>query len=169
MPSDGRPQRANRPGEPPGSPRRRRQRGDKPRGSVGPPRRRGAILLVVIVLLAIVSALSFSMIKVGLVRRQAIRSEQWGVQAGWLAESALERAAWRLAADPDYAGETWKLSPEELGRDDSAVVTIEVEGVPGQPGRRAVRVKADYPDALRHRTRRSKQQIIELPGGGTKP
>jgi len=133
------------------------------------PSRRGAILLVVIVLVAIVSLLSISMLKLGLVRRQAVRSELWGVQADWLAESALERAAWRLAADPQYAGETWKLSAGELGGRDPAVVTTEVESVPGQPGRRTVRVKADYPDAPRHRARRSKQQIIELPVGGTKP
>jgi hypothetical protein len=84
------------------------------------------------------------------------------VQAAWLAESGLERAAWRLAAEADYAGETWALSADQLAAADPAVVQIRVETMPEQPHRRVVHVQADYPDHPQHRARESKQAVVEL-------
>jgi type II secretory pathway component PulK len=127
-----------------------------------PPRRRGVVLLAVIVLVGVASLVAVSILKLAAARRETLRGELRQLQSDWLAESGLERAAARLAADPRYPGETWILDPETLGGRDAAVVRIEVQPVPGQAGRRLVRVRADYPDDARRRARRSKQRLIDV-------
>ena len=54
----------------------------------------------------------------------------------------------RLAANANYAGETWIIPATELAAGDSAAVNIHVETIAGQSERRSVRVEADYADAL---------------------
>ena len=84
-------------------------------------------------------------------------------QADWLAESGIECAAARLAADPKYRGETWNVSAAELGGRDDGTVAIRVEDLPGRPGSRAIRVEADYATDPAQRTRLGQTAIIELP------
>ena len=93
--------------------------------------------------------------------RQAVQMNQRSLQASWLAEAGVERAAARLAADPKYAGETWIISAKELAADDDAVVRIQVETIAGQPERRSVRVEADYADAPEYRCRQVKQIVVD--------
>jgi len=126
-------------------------------------RRRGTVLVAVLVCVAVVGAVILSSVKLAATQRQAIEREAWQVQAVWLAEAGLERAAARLAVDNDYQGETWKIPPEPFGHDLSAVVTIEVLPVEDRPDRRTVRVSADYPDDPIHRCRRTKQAVVALP------
>jgi len=130
--------------------------GSKPAG------RRGAALVVALVCLAVASAVFMSLLKVAVAQRGALESHAWQVQAAWLAESALERAAARLAADADYPGENWKLPAEAFGGHHGAAVTIEVLGVSKRPDCRLVRVRADYPDHPQHRSRESKQVLVQL-------
>lgn len=125
-------------------------------------RRRGAILVVVIVCVMVALALLSSIVKLAAVGRHTFDRQLWEAQASWLAESGLERAAWRLAADPDYTGETWTVPAEELAASDAAVVEIQVEPIPERPGRRLVRVRADYPDHPEHRARQSRQAVVQL-------
>ena len=94
--------------------------------------------------------------------RRMMRTETWQVQAAWLAESGLERAAARLAADADYQGETWALSAEQLAGPEGAAVKIEVKPIAEQPGQRLVRVQADYPGDSQHRARHSKQAVVQV-------
>jgi Tfp pilus assembly protein PilV len=129
-------------------------------------RRRGAALLVVIVVLAVASAVIVSVVKLAAAQRQQLRTAQWRMQAGWLAESALDRAAARLAADAAYQGETWRVPAEELDHA-AAAVTIHVEAVAGQPGRRLVRVQADYPDDPHGRARQGREAIVLLRSSNT--
>jgi Tfp pilus assembly protein PilV len=117
---------------------------------------------MVLVCAMVALAILVSLVKLAVAERRLVDQEAWRVQAAWLAEAGLERAAWRLAADADYAGETWSLSPEQLAATDSAVVRIRVEAVPQHPNRRLVRVQADYPDHPQHRARESKQAAVEL-------
>ena len=91
--------------------------------------------------------------------------EQRTLQAEWLAESGLERAAVRLAEAPDYRGETWQVPAADLGGPWSGTVTIAVEPVAAQPARRTVRVQADYPDGVEPRARRRKHATVELGPG----
>ncbi len=84
------------------------------------------------------------------------------MQAEWLAESALARASARLTADRGYRGETWDVPAGALDGTDAGSVTIAVEAEKGRPGRRRVRVEADYPRDAARRARYSKHLTIEL-------
>jgi len=124
--------------------------------------RRGAALVVVFVCLAVLSILFTSLLRLAVAQRGALEGHAWQVQAAWLAESALERAAWRLAADADYPGENWRLPAEAIGGRHAAAVTIEVLDVAERPDCRLVRVRADYPDHPQHRSRERKQVLVQL-------
>ncbi len=79
-----------------------------------------------------------------------------------MAESALDRAAARLAADPGFRGETWNIPAERLGGRDAGVVRIEVLAVPDHADRRLVRARADYPTTGTRRARESREIAIVL-------
>jgi type II secretory pathway pseudopilin PulG len=126
-------------------------------------------MVPVLVALVILGLLSVALVRLAATERKRSRMDERRLQADWLAESALERASARLQADPDYTGETWEPSADELGGRDAGSVTIAVEAVEGHPGRRAVRAQADYPKGSDRRARRTARATIELgpegPGG----
>ncbi len=123
-------------------------------------RRRGAVLIVAIVCVIVGSAVFLSILKMTAVGRNVLQSESRRIQAAWLAESGLQRAAARLAADADYAGETWNVSAAQLSSTDPAKVRIDVEPVAEHAHRRLVRVRADYPDDPHYRVRYAKQTVV---------
>ena len=125
------------------------------------PRRRGAVLVVVLVCLAMATAMSLVVVRQIAAERRAAQMNQRSLQALWLAEAGVERAAARLAADPKYAGETWLIPAKELAAGDGAVVRIEVETIAGRPQRRSVRVEADYADAADCHSRQVKQIVVD--------
>ena len=109
----------------------------------------------------VIALMAGSLIRLGLARRARIRTEERTWQAEWLAESGLERAAARLAADRDYRGETWEPSAEELGGPWSGRVLIEIEPEretdnPDGPPTFHVRARADYPFNALPRARRTR-------------
>ncbi|MBN2475806.1 MAG: hypothetical protein JXB62_14435 [Pirellulales bacterium] len=118
--------------------------------------------MVAIACLVIVSALLVSAVKLVALGRKATDVHSWRIQAGWLAESGLERAAARLAADAAYAGETWTLSAEQLGGRSGATVEITLESVADRPDQRLVRVQANYPDHPHHRVQENRQAVVPL-------
>ena len=124
--------------------------------------RRSAVLIVVLVCLAIAAAMGVVLVKLAATGRQSMQAQGWRMQAQWLAESGLERAAARLAADPKYSNETWTIAAEELGGDAGGVVRIRAEAVADQPNRRLVSVEADYPDDPQHRVRCNKQIVVDV-------
>lgn len=132
-------------------PRRRRQT------------RRGAVLIAALVCVAVAAVVFMSALKIASSQRQRMETELWQLQAVWLAESGLDRAAERLAAKPDFSGETWSIPAEQLGGSYAAVVRIRVESVRDQPNSRLVRVEADYPDHPQDRARESRETIVHVP------
>jgi hypothetical protein len=118
---------------------------------------------VVIVCLIVAMAIFASIMKRVVLQREMIDRQAWQLQAAWLAESGLERAAWRLSEDPDYSGETWNVPAEALSGPAVAVIEISVHALPEQPRRRLVEIQADYPDDPQHRCRASKQTVVQLP------
>ena len=124
--------------------------------------RRGAVLVVVLVCLAVAAAMFVVLVKLAAAGRQSMQAQCWRMQAQWLAESGLERAAARLAADAKYTNETWTIAAEELGGDAAGVVRIRAEAVADQPNRRLVSVEADYPDDPQHRVRCNKQIVVDV-------
>ena len=112
-------------------------------------------LMILVLILGSLSRISF------LRRRQAMAAERQ-TQADWLAESGLERAWGKLNAADSYAGEAWRVSAEEIGGRDDAVVKISVAAVEGHPERREVHVEADYPSDESRRVRRTKHALFQL-------
>ena len=108
-------------------------------------RRRGAFLVIVMICLLLSSLLVGALLKLALLQARQLSQEQLRLQADWLAESGLERAALKLAGDADYPGETWNLEPRDLGGAEAALVTIRVEKEETQTRVRAVTIEAVYP------------------------
>jgi hypothetical protein len=131
--------------------------------------KRGVVIIPVIVCVVIIMLMSGALLRRVLMERRQARVEERWLQADWLAESGLERAWARLAADEDYRGETWPIPAEVLGGPYAAHVTIAVERVEGQPRRRLVHVRAEYPHEGSAPARPTRQRVIELgsegPGG----
>jgi hypothetical protein len=123
--------------------------------------RRGVVLVVVLVCLMVAAALFVLVVKQAASEHQVIDADYRGLQAAWLAEAGVERAAARLVAQADYAGETWTIPAAELAADEGAVVRIEVKTIAGRPEQRSVRVEADYPDTPNHRRRQVKQIVVD--------
>lgn len=121
-------------------------------------RRTGAILATVLVALLVVMMLGAALTNAFLARRQLVRESEWQQQGFWLAESAMQRAAHRLATEPDYAGDTWNLPPDQINGTRAGVASIRIEAVSEpQPGHRII-VDASYPSdglkkSLYHRER----------------
>ncbi len=137
--------------------------------------RRGAIAVVALVCVAVASVVMIIAVRRALGEWKMVRLEAQQVQCRWLAESALDRAAARLASDAKYAGEVWKIparslsGKEDVGKEDKAkdgggaAVKIEVSTPSDQPSRRVVRVQADWPEDAPMRVRISRQATTELP------
>lgn len=126
-------------------------------------RRRGFIAAAVVVVLFVLVLLGGGLLRVVWLRHNDLRAAERRLQAEWLAESALDRASARLAADPKYAGETWNVPAERLGGRDAGSVRIEVTPAPGHPDRRVVRSRADYPADESRRARQSREITIVVP------
>jgi Tfp pilus assembly protein PilV len=136
------------------------------------PPRRGLTAVAVLVCLLIITMISGALLKVGVAHRDFVRSQERKLQAEWLAQSGIERALARLAAQSDYTGETWKLAPRDLNLSEpdsassgpAALVRIAVErpGSAGAAPQRLIKVKADYPPDAPHRARHSTQILVEL-------
>ena len=92
---------------------------------------------------------------------RAADTRYWDLQAQWLAEAGVERAAARLSADANYRGETWTISAKELAGANDGAVRINVEKDAGRANRRRVSVEADYPDDPVHRCRWQKQIVLD--------
>jgi hypothetical protein len=121
------------------------------------------------VCLVLVGLLCAAVLRLAQSQRGVVAAEERRMQAEWLAESGLARAAARLAADPGYKGETWDVAAGALGGAEPGVVRIAVEAVKDAPGRRRVRAEADYPGGTSRRARLSKELILDVgnerPGG----
>jgi type II secretory pathway component PulK len=124
--------------------------------------RNGTALVVVLAALAVATLLFMAAMKMILIQRKTIELGSRQLQAGLLAESGIQRAAARLAADKDYHGESWKIAAEDLGGRDGGIVTIKVEPVSGKADRRAVDVKADFPPEPDQRARETREVIIKI-------
>ncbi|MFZ5833517.1 MAG: hypothetical protein ACOY3P_25810 [Planctomycetota bacterium] len=145
--------------------------------------RRGAVMIVALVTLLVVTALVAGMLRSLALRRSAAELAVWQLQAAALAESGLERAAARLAVDQDYRGETWSVSVKQRSGDAAGVVEVAVEpprtDLSRIPGTSAgpnpssdlatassawqVHVVAQYPADSHHCARQERRAAVVLP------
>jgi hypothetical protein len=132
------------------------------------PRPRGSITVVALVCLLVIMTITAGLLRMARSQRSLLINEEHTLQADWLAESGLDRAAARLAADASYRGETWPLAAADLSGPEPGVVTITVETPEDKTSdrRRAiVTVVADYPVEPRQRVRSRKQVLMKLGSG----
>lgn len=122
--------------------------------------RRGTVLLVAMVCLSLVTLVLGGLLRLAVAHRRQVQQAHTLRQAEWLAEAGVERAAHRLSADPNYAGETWRLDEDDLGTGHAGQVVIAVGPEPSG-GRRPVRVEATYPVASRRFSRRTIQVWVK--------
>jgi hypothetical protein len=71
-------------------------------------RDRGAILVAALVALAILSAIFAQMLHTSLLAHRQLRLERDLRQTELLLAAGADRAAYRVAADPNYRGEIWQ-------------------------------------------------------------
>ena len=128
---------------------------------------RGMVLIVFLACLAVAAALIAGTARIALVSHEAAQTASWNAQARWLAESGVERAAAKLAADAAYAGETWTVPAVEFGGQEGSqeggIVRIQVLPAADQPHRRALKIEADFPDDPVHYARQQKEIVLDLP------
>ena len=110
-----------------------------------PSGRRGMVLLVVMICVALTSVVFIALLRLAIAQEEAVQTEARELQASWLAESAVDRAAAKLRADDAYRGETWNLPAQLLSGRNDAVVEIKIETVPDRPELRQIDVRVDYP------------------------
>lgn len=124
--------------------------------------RRGIALLMTIAAMVFVSAIGAVLLGLARSRLLDLRREESAIQAEFLAEAALDRAAAKLQADPSYTGEIWKISAKEMGGREAAQVVIAISADSRRPNRREARAVADFPVDTRRRSRRTRTICIDL-------
>jgi len=124
-------------------------------------RRHGGFAVVVLVCLLVAGMVLASLVKLAMLQDRQSGRDQWRLQAGWLADSGINRAASRLAGNPDYAGETWEVGSDRLGGD-GATVVIRVQNDKGGGRRRLVTAEAVFPAAGPEQARQTRQLFVSL-------
>lgn len=124
-------------------------------------RRKGAILAVALATLLVVTLLAGAILRSYLQAHRQLRRQQDQLQAQWLADGALARAATRLRQDAAYTGETWQAEVSGGSEPVLGVVTIRVKPQADQPQAVQIEVEARYPD---HEWQRSTaRRTLSLP------
>lgn len=123
--------------------------------------RRGAALMIALVTLLVVMLLTAATLRsiVAAHRQQRINCDQ--LQAEWLAEAGLARAAAQLVLNGDYPGETWRVSTGDAQlAENTGIVKIQIKAVEKSSGQRRIDVVAQYPDHLTRRAMVIREQVI---------
>ena len=119
-------------------------------------RRWGVVLVAVLVCMMLAAALFVAILGGAAARHRQIQQRQLEMQAVWLTEAGVERAAARLASDADFTGDTWHIAAEQLGGRHDGMVRTLVQRDATLPDRYLVTVNADYPNDPVNRVRNSK-------------
>jgi hypothetical protein len=99
--------------------------------------------------------------------RKLLRRQHWDLQARWLAESALERAAALLHADAGYQGETWRIPADAFCGHGAGSVEIRVEATTA--GGRRVQAVARYPSDETLAVQHSREALVNLSPRASSP
>jgi hypothetical protein len=95
--------------------------------------------------LAMLSLTTAAMVRVALLQRNIVRSNELRVQSEWLFQSAVVHAASQLQANSEYDGEEWEIAADAIGQSLEAVARISVEPSEDQAKGRAVAITVVYP------------------------
>lgn len=122
--------------------------------------RKGSVLVIVMICLLLISLLMSSLLKSALLQRRQIIREQNRVQAEWILESALERAAQQRLENNEYKGEVWEISPMDLGTRyaGSAEITLKTEGKDDR--QISIQARVIYPENAPFSVTRTKNIVL---------
>ena len=123
-------------------------------------RRRGAMLVVALACLAIVMAIVGVMLQTALRARRQLHVERDLRQVELLLEAGVDRAAFGLASDSNYVGETWRIPSEQLlGCGDGEVVIVAARSGDAEPW--SVRIAAEYASGAPTSVRRTRTFFVQ--------
>jgi Tfp pilus assembly protein PilX len=110
-------------------------------------RRRGGALIFALVTLLVVMLMTGTLVRALVMEARRSRQAANELQAQWVAEAALGRAAAQVRADPDYQGDTWQPAiTDSQGDDVAAIAEIRAEKLPNDPQRVQITIDTRYPD-----------------------
>lgn len=117
-------------------------------------RRSGAVLIAALLCVLIVTTILGAMIEGTLHIRRQFRNERNHRQAEFLLQAGIDRAAYQLATNTNYQGETWLLPGASIAGRGAGQVTISTSrSSPSQPSQ--VTVVAEYPSGSARSIRRT--------------
>jgi Tfp pilus assembly protein PilV len=127
-------------------------------------RNRGSGLVIALVTLLVVTSIMGSIMHALLTELRQTRQTMNEVQAQWLADAAVERAAARLSANSNYQGENWNVNfPISSGTAEShGTAEIKVERSGDEKPARII-VHANYPDDSRRRVSAERTVSVSYP------
>jgi type II secretory pathway component PulK len=128
--------------------------------------RRGAVLVLAMVCLLVVATIGVALTQLLVEEHRQARQRQYQLQALWLAESAVQRAATQLRVSPDYEGETWQIEARSMGSRWPAEAVIRIEPVESEQMLRRIVVQARYPKRELYGVLQQRQILIQLPTAG---
>lgn len=105
--------------------------------------RRGLAAIIALTCLSLAVVVGALLLQAGLTEQRFINRLEPLLQAEWLADAGVDRAAARLTRSPSYSGETWPIAASDLGGTQGAIVHIEVKPAPSDPETRIIHVTAD--------------------------
>ena len=111
-------------------------------------KRRGGGLIVALVTLLVVTSIMGSIMYALLTELRQTRQTAIAVQAQWLADAAVERAAARLSKAASYTGETWNVElPPNAITAGARTGNVEIRVSTGEADNSAeIKVHVNYPD-----------------------
>ena len=128
-------------------------------------RRRAAAMAAVLACLLVIMLIGGTIVRGMLLYHRQAQTESRQLQAMWLAESAAALAAEQLRADPDYPGQTWRVTIDE-NSGSTGHAKIQVQRVDQRPRQRILRIRSTYPDDPIHRIVLNKEITVTLPALG---
>jgi hypothetical protein len=121
--------------------------------------RRGAVLVAALVCLLIVMAMLGAMLRGTLRARMQMHVQRDLRQCELLLEAGVERAAFRLASEADYRGETWAVPADSVvGSGEGQVTIAATRAADDQPWQ--LSVAAEYPLGSDSSIRRSRTVFV---------
>tara|TARA_R110002072_G_scaffold303099_1_gene493380 strand:+ start:66546 stop:66968 length:423 start_codon:yes stop_codon:yes gene_type:complete len=124
--------------------------------------RQGTVLVIFMVSLAMLTLTGAAMLRVTLLQRSMVKSNELRIQSEWLFQSAVARASTELKSNAEYTGEEWTMTASSLGQNSDALAKISVEPVEGKTNERRVAITINYPPNDAQRATVSRAVTISL-------
>ncbi|MBI1310186.1 hypothetical protein GC176_02680 [bacterium] len=124
--------------------------------------RQGTVLIICVVCLLLLSLTAGVLIRAAMLHRNQTRLLLPQAQAEWLAEAAAQVAAARLQENAAWSGDTWTISMDQTGLDESARIAIQIAADTDVATRRVAQITIDSPPDAPHRAHIERAVVIDV-------